>query len=677
MSPVRIKDHWREQRIFDRRAWFAGAVMVLAALAVVWRLYYLQIERHGYYSVMAQANGVRTEPIPAARGLIVAQDGEVIASNRPTFDLMLTPDEVPDLRGSLAHLVKLKLLRADDVPNLIRIIASHQSFDSVPIRLDLSEQEVARFAVRRYEFPGINISPQQARWYPFGSLAVGAVGYVGTISANDLKHINQAAYAGTAVIGKSGVEAAYEKQLHGTNGYRQILVDALGRPVRRPGVLARDLHVEPPVPGDDVILSLDLKIQRLAEKLLKGRDGAVVALDPWNGDIIALATSPAFDPNLFARGISEKQYRALVNDPRLPLFNRALRAQLPTGSTVKPALALGALTDGLVNPDKLMYASSAWHLPGSGHLFHNAAHEVCGWMNLRLAIIISCDVYFYQLAYKMGVDRIGAWLPNFGFGRPTGIDIPGEQPGLVPTPAWMARHYPHDRGWYPGDTVILGIGQGSFLATPLQLAHYTGILATRGLSFEPRLVTGLRNPRTHKIHWKRPILDGNLTMISPASWKVVVSAMHGVTTNRRGTAYWAMINSPYSIAGKTGTAQLTREQANGDYNEKTTPEKLRDDSWFIAFAPVQAPRIAVAVLVEHAGWGATAAAPIARKIMNAYLLGPNGKPLPATPREPLSVPPGLKARVRAGVSATLTPLQLAARPQTPPAGSRVLAKEAP
>jgi penicillin-binding protein 2 len=677
MSPVRIKDHWREQRLFDRRAWFAGTVMVLSALAVLARLYYLQVERHDYYSLLAQANGVRTEPIPAARGLIIARDGEVIASNRPTFDLMLTPDEVPHLNSSLEHLVKLKLLRADDIPSLIHTIKSQESFDRVPIRLDLSEREVARFAVRRYEFPGINLSPQQARWYPFGSLAVDAVGYVGTISASDLKHINQAAYAGTAVIGKTGVEAAYEKQLHGTNGYRQILVNALGRPVSRPGVLAQDLHVEPPIPGEDVILSLDLKIQRLAEKLLKGHDGAVVALDPWNGDILALASSPAFDPNLFARGISEQQYQALVNNPDLPLFNRALRAQLPTGSTVKPAIALGALTDGIVNPKKRIYASSAWHLPGSDHLFHNAAHEVCGWVGLRMAIIMSCDVYFYRLAYKMGVDRLGAWLPNFGFGRPTGIDIPGEQSGLAPTPAWMAKHYPHDYGWYPGDTVILGIGQGAFLATPLQMAHYTGILATRGLSFQPRLVTGLRNPRTHKIHWKRPILDGNLTMISPASWKVVIGAMHGVTTNPRGTAYWAMINSPYPIAGKTGTAQLTREEANGDYNRKATPEKLRDDSWFIAFAPVQAPRIAVAVLVEHAGWGATAAAPIARKIMNAYLLGPNGKLLAATPPEPLSEPANLKPRVLAGVSRTFTVLEQAARPKGPAAGSSVLASEAP
>ena len=682
MSPVRIKDHWHEQRLFDRRVWFTGALMVLAALAVLGRLYYLQISRHGYYSQLSEANGVRTEPIAAARGLILDRNGEVIASNRPTFDLVLTPDEVPHLRASLGRLARLRLLQAGDIPDLIRTIRSHQSFDTVPIRLDLSSEEVARFAVRRYEFPGVDISPRQARWYPFGSLAVDAVGYVGTISPSDLKHINQAAYAGTAVIGKTGVEAAYEAQLHGINGYRQILVNALGRPVQRPGALGRELHVEPPVPGDDVILSLDLKLQRLAEQLLKGHDGAVVALNPWNGDVIAMASSPSFDPNLFARGISEKEYRALVDDPRQPLFNRALRAELPSGSTIKPGLALGALTDGVIEPHQRVFAAYAYHLPGSAHLYHNAMHEFCGWMTLRTAIIMSCDVYFYRLAHLMGIDRIASWLPNFGFGHPTGIDIPGELPGLVPSRAWKAAHFsnPAQREWFPGDTVILGIGQGYFLTTPLQLAHYTAMLATRGLNFRPRLVTGIRDPRTGKIHWKRPVLQGNLTQISAASWKVIVKAMVGVTTKPRGTAYWEMHNSSYPIAGKTGTAQLVSEQAKGasnegSYNKNGTLEKLRDDAWFIAFAPAQNPRIAVAVLDEHAGWGSTGAAPIAHKLMDAYLLGPDGKLLPDPGRGPLSEPAGLRPRVVPGVSATLTPLQEAARAKISPIESRLAATQ--
>ncbi len=682
MPPVRIKDHWHEQRLFDRRVWLAGVLMALAGLGVLGRLYYLQIVRHDYYTQLSQANGVRTEPIAAARGLILDRNGEIIASNQPTFDLVLTPDEVPNLRGALARLVKLGLLQAEDVPDLIRTIKSHQSFDTVPIRLHLSDEEVARFAARRFEFPGIDISPRQARWYPFGPLAVDAVGYVGTISANDLKHIDQAAYAGTAVIGKTGVEAAYEKQLHGTNGYRQILVNALGRPVQRPGALGRELHVEPPTPGDDVILSLDLKVQRVAESLLNGHDGAVVALNPWNGDVIAMASSPSFDPNLFARGISEKEYRALLEDPRQPLFNRALRAELPSGSTIKPALALGALTDGVIDAHQEVLAGYAYHLPGSGHLYHNAMHEYCGPMTMRTAIIMSCDVYFYRLAHLMGIDRISAWLPNFDFGRPTDIDIPGELPGLVPSRTWKATRFrnPAQREWFPGDTVILGIGQGYFLTTPLQLAHYTAMLAARGLNFRPRLVTGIRNSRTGRIHWKRPVLQGNLTQISAASWTVIVKAMIGVTTKPRGTAYYQLRDSTYPIAGKTGTAQLVSEQAKGASNEesykvKGTLEKLRDDAWFIAFAPADNPRIAVAVLDEHAGWGSTGAAPIARKVMDAYLLGPDGKLRPDPGRGPFSEPARLRARVLPGVSATLTPVQESARAKAPPMGPAVLATE--
>ncbi|MGC8516964.1 MAG: penicillin-binding protein 2 [Steroidobacteraceae bacterium] len=666
---MRIKDHWREQRMFNRRAWFAGALMVLSVLAVLGRLYYLQVLRHHYYNVLSLDNGVRTVPIPAARGLILDRNGEVIASNRPTFDLDLTPDEAPDLKDELEHLVRIDLLQQSDLPQLMRTIASHERFDTFPIRLDLSAHEVGRFAVRRYEFPGIDISSRQARWYPFGTLAVDAVGYVGTISASELAHLNPAEYAGTAVIGQTGVEATYEKYLHGTNGYRQTLVDALGRPVRRPGVLGKELHFKAPVPGDDVVLSLDLKLQRLAEQLLKGQDGAVVAIDPWTGDVIVMASSPAFNPNLFARGITEKEYRALIDDPRRPLFNRTLRAQLPSGSTVKPALALGALTDGVIDAHQKVLAGYAYHLPGSAHLYHNANHEYCGEMTLRTAIIMSCDVYFYRLAHLMGIDRISSWLPQFGFGHRTGIDIPGEDPGLVPSRAWKRRQFanPAQGEWFPGDTVILGIGQGYFLVTPLQMAHYTAMLATRGRSYEPRLVTGLRNPRTDHIHWKRPVLNANLTQISPAAWKVVIKAMVGVTTDPKGTAYWEMHNSTYPIAGKTGTAQLVREGAKGyanegSYHAQKTLKQLRDDAWFIAFAPANAPRIAVAVLVEHAGWGSTGAAPIAHKLMDAYLLGPDGKLLAHPGRGPFSEPAGLKARVLPGVDPHMTAEQRAAAP---------------
>jgi penicillin-binding protein 2 len=653
MSPVRIKDHWREQRIFDRRAIFAGALMALLGLALFGRLYLLQVTRHDYYSALSQENRVRTDPIPAARGLILDRYGEVIASNQPTFQLELIPDEVPDLSGSLKRLVRLGLLQADDIPELIGTIKSRRSFDSVPIRLHLSDEEVARFAVHRFEFPGIDITPRQARWYPQASLAVDAMGYVGTISEKDLAHIDRAAYAGTAVIGKTGVEAAFEKRLHGSNGFRQILVDAQGRPVPKPGVFGKDLEMKAPTPGDDVILSLDLKVQKVAEAALAGQQGAVVALDPNSGDIIALVSAPGFDPNLFARGITEKEYAALQDDPDRPLYDRALRGEYSSGSTIKPGLALGALTDGVIDPDKPIFCPGYYHLPGGRHVWHDANHEHHGEVNLDLAIARSCDVYFYGVAHAMGIDRISAWLPLFGFGRPTGIDIGGEKPGLVPSRAWKETHFsnPANQVWFPGETVNLGIGQGYFLVTPLQLAHYASILATRGRIWRPRLVTGLRSPESGKIQWLRPVYEGDLSNISADSWKRVIHGMIGATTYpppHEGTAYWPMRGSVYTIAGKTGTDQIVNEAVTGRYTDdqlSKIKEKYRDNAWFIAFAPAEAPRIAVAVIVEHAGWGSTGAAPLARKVMDAYLLGPDGKLLPAAPRGPYSEPADIKPRV--------------------------------
>src|SRR5579883_301118 len=661
MSPVRIKDHWREQRIFDRRAIFAGAAMALLALALLGRLYLLQVARHDYYSALSQENRVRTDPVPAARGLILDRYGEVIASNQPTFQLELIPDEVPDLGGSLYRLARLGLLQADDVPELIRTIKSRRTFDHVPIRLHLSDDEVARFAVRRYEFPGIDITPEEARWYPQGSLAVDAMGYVGTISEKDLAHIDRAAYAGTAVIGKTGVEAAFEKQLHGSNGFRQILVDAQGRPVQKPGVFARDLEMKAPIAGDDAILSLDLKVQKVAEAALAGREGAVVALDPNSGDIIALASAPAFDPNLFARGITEKEYADLAGDPNRPLYDRALRGEYSSGSTIKPGLALGALTDGVIDPDKPIFCPGYYHLPGGRHIWHDANHEHHGETDLDHAIARSCDVYFYGVAHEMGIDRISAWLPLLGFGRPTGIDIGGEKPGLVPSRAWKEAHFanPANKVWFPGETVNLGIGQGYFLVTPLQLAHYAGILASRGRIWRPRLVTGLRSPETGRIDWLPPVYEGYLSNISADSWNRVIHGMIGATTYTNGTAYWPMRGSVYTIAGKTGTDQVVNESVTGNLGEEhgfsKIKEQYRDNAWFIAFAPAEAPRIAVAVIVEHAGFGSTGAAPVARKVMDAYLLGPDGKLLPTAPRGSYSEPTDIKPRVEPSVPALPPP----------------------
>ncbi len=659
MPAVRIKDQWREQRLFDRRALTVAALMALATLGLIARLILLQVVRHEYYSDLSQGNRVRTEPIPAARGLILDRDGEIVASNQPAYQLELVPEEVPDFKQgastTLRRLAALGLLPPGEVDELRRTIAVSRSFDSVPIRLHMSDEDVARFAVRRFEFPGVDIKTRQTRWYPNGELAVHALGYVGAISEEDLKHIDRATYAGTALIGKLGVESTYEDQLHGKNGFREVLVNAQGRSVERQGAFVPNLRTRAPSAGEDLLLSIDLKLQRVAEAALAGHRGAVVALDPANGDVLALVSLPGFDPNLFARGITPGEYNALANDEDRPLFNRALRGTYPSGSTIKPVLGLAALTDRTIAADTKVFCNGEFFLPGSRHVWRADKGEPRGWLDLPEAIARSSDVYFYRLASTLGIDRIASFLGPFGYGQATGIDIGGEKAGLLPTPDWKRRSFkrPEDQVWFPGETVNLGIGQGYLLVTPLQLAHITGMLAERGRNFRPRVVTGVRDA-AGRTTWIAPIEGAPVRGVSDADWTVVLDAMVGTTHCARycGTGAIAFRDAGYEAAGKTGTAQVYTVAQNAKYNANTVPERLRDHAWFIAFAPVEAPRIAVAVLVENAGFVASNAAPVARKLMDAYLLDSEGKLKPAPPAAaPGAVPqkptpPGAPATTR-------------------------------
>ena len=630
MPAVRIKDHWREQRLFDQRSIICAVIMALATLGLVARLYVLQVSRHAYYSELSQGNRVRTEPIPAARGLILDRAGEVIAGNQPAYQLELVPEEVPDVDGTLASLVQLGLIRAEDVAELERTIDSSRSFDSVPIRLRMSDEDVARFAVRRFEFPGLDIRTRQTRWYPNGGLAVHALGYVGAISEQDLKHIDRATYAGTSLIGKLGIESAYESQLHGNNGFREVLVNAQGRSVERQGAFVPNLRTKPPTPGADLVLSIDLKVQRVAEAALAGHRGAVVALDPKNGDVLALVSLPGFDPTLFGRGITAGEYGTLSNDIDRPLFNRALRGTYPPGSTIKPGIALAGLTYHVVDPQARKYCAGAFHLPGSSRMFREYHNEKHGYVDLDDAIARSCDVYFYGLADVLGVDRIATFLAPFGFGKTTGIDIGGEKSGILPSKEWKAKAFakPADQVWFPGETVNFGIGQGYLTVTPLQLAHYASIIATRGRIWKPRLVAAYRDPHTGQMQHVPAQSEGEVSGVSAEDWDRVVHGMIGVT--QRGTAAAIGAHAPYTFAGKTGTAQVFTVAQNERYNASAINERLRDHSWFIAFAPADAPRIAIAVLQENGGAGASAAAPIARKVLDAYLLTADGKVKPAT-----------------------------------------------
>jgi len=663
MATVRIKDQWREQRMFDRRALVTGALMALATLGLIGRLILLQVVRHDYYAQLSQGNRVRTEPIPAARGLILDRNGEVVAANQPAYQLELVPEEVPNKRRTLESLAALGLLRHEEVDELIRTINVSRSFDSVPIRLHMSDDDVARFAVRRFEFPGVDIKTRQTRWYPNGDLAVHALGYVGAISEEDLKHIDRAAYAGTALIGKLGVESTYEQRLHGQNGFREVLVNAQGRSVERQGALEQNLRKRAPAAGEDLVISIDLKLQRVAEAALAGHRGAVVALDPRDGDVLALVSLPGFDPNLFARGITPAEYNSLANDEDRPLFNRALRGTYPSGSTIKPVLGLAALTDHTIAADTKVFCNGEFYLPGSRHVWRADKDEPRGWLDMPEAISRSSDVYFYRLASTLGIERIASFLEPFGYGQPTGIDIGGEKAGLLPTPDWKRRAFkrPEDQTWFPGETVNLGIGQGYLLVTPLQLAHITGILAERGRNFRPRVVKGMRDAAGHT-RWLPPVEGAPIKGVSDADWTVALDAMIGTTHCVRycGTAWVAFKGAAYEAAGKTGTAQVYTVAQGARYNASTVPERLRDHAWFIAFAPADAPRIAVAVLVENAGFGASNAAPVARKMMDAYLLDAEGRLKPAPPPPPAPGKPAPGTTTTATTTAAAQPAAAAA-----------------
>ena len=626
---VRIKDHWAEQRIFTIRGIVAGIVIGVLLLTVAGRLFYLQVIKYDYYAELSQGNRVHTDPIPPSRGLILDRNGVVLADNLPAFQLELVREQVggtPDLDAALARLVAIGLLDAEELGSIKRTILSHHVYESVPIKLALDDEEMARFAVHRYEFTGVDIRPRLSRHYPFGPMAVHALGYVAAISEQDLKRIDSATYAGTTLIGKLGVEGAYESELHGTPGYREVLVNAAGRPVERQGAYTPKLATRQPIAGADLILSLDMRLQRVAAEALAGKRGAAIAIDPHTGDVLALASTPGFDPNAFARGLTTKQFDALQNDIDKPLINRALRGAYPPGSTVKPFFALAALNYGVMTPEKTIFCPGHFILPGASHVFHDWKPKGHGTVSMRHAIMQSCDVYFYTVAEKLGIDRMHDFMTQFGFGDSTGIDIPGEKPGLMPSTEWKRHAYkrPAEQVWFPGETISVGIGQGYMLATPLQLAHAVAGIASRGQVFKPRLVAGVRAAGSTTVTPRPLSPEPPITTVTADQWGVVFDGME-LATGPGGTAAVATAGTPYKIAGKTGSAQVFSVGENEKYNEKQLSERMLDHALFISFAPAEDPKLAVAVLVENGKHGGSAAAPIARKIFDAYLL-PDKKP---------------------------------------------------
>jgi penicillin-binding protein 2 len=624
---ARIKDSFAEIRLFTVRSAVAAVLAGALLLVVAGRLFYLQVLKYEYYSTLSQGNRIRTEPIPPSRGLILDRHGVVLADNQPAFNIELVREQVGDIKALdavLAQLVGIGILHAEDVNSIRRTILSHKIYESVPVKIQVDEEEMARFAVHRFQFSGVDIRPRLARHYPFKELGVHAIGYVSAINEEDLKKIDTAEYAGTSLIGKLGVEGAYESRLHGKPGFREILVNAAGRPVERQGEYAPKLNTRPPVAGEDLILGIDMRVQKVAEEALAGKRGAVVALDPKSGDVIAMASTPGFDPNDFVRGLTVSQYRALADDIDVPLLNRALRGAYPPGSTVKPLYALAAQKYGVFTPEEEEFCGGQFILPGNSRPYRDDKKH--GFLNMRQAIAVSCDVYFYRVAQRLGIDKMSSFMKAFGYGSPTGIDIPGEKPGLMASPEWkkVAFKRPQDQVWFPGETISMGIGQGPITVTPLQQAHFAAEIAESGkIVAVPRLVVGTREPGESTVSLKSPKLLPPIGIGTDEQWAVVHDGMIGATgnsTGRGGTAFNVGLNAKYKIAGKTGTAQVFTLKENQKYKASEVEERKRDHAWFIAYAPADDPKIAVSVLVENGGFGNTAAAPIARKVLDTYLL---------------------------------------------------------
>jgi penicillin-binding protein 2 len=621
----RIKNYFAENRLFTVRSVVAGIIAAALLLTVAARLFYLQVLMHDYYASQSLGNSIRTEPIPPSRGLILDRNGVVLADNLPAYQIELVREQLGDrkaLDATLDQLVDIGLLRREEINNLRRTILLHKVYESVPIKLQLNDAEMALFAVHRYQFSGVDIRTRLARHYPLGETAVHAIGYVSAINEADMKQIDSDEYAGTTLIGKLGVEAAYEQQLHGKRGSREILVNAAGRPVERQGEYTPQLVTHPPVAGEDLILGLDVRVQKIAEDALAGKRGSVVALDPRTGDIIALASTPGFDPNAFVRGLTVPEYSALQNDIDIPLLNRALRGAYPPGSTVKPLYALAAQKYNVITPLQTQYCPGFFTLPGSSNKYRD--DEKHGFIDMRQAISRSCDVYFYRVAEKLGIDHMHEFMSAFGYGDLTGIDIPGEKAGLYASPEWKRRVFKRkaDQVWFPGETISMGIGQGPITVTPLQQAHFVAEIAERGeIVATPRLVAAVRAAGSNEIKARAPVLTKPIEIATREQWDVIYDGMVGAVTT--GTAHVAGSNAKYKFAGKTGTAQVVTVKQTESTKHVDADVRKREHAWFIAFAPVDDPKVAISVLVENGGFGASAAAPIARKVLDAYLLGPD------------------------------------------------------
>lgn len=614
-SLAELRDNQAELHRFRSRVAIVQAVVLVCFLLLALRLSYLQIVRHDDLQEQAENNRTAVIPTVPPRGTILDRNGVVLASNYSAYTLEITPSQVPDLEATIEELAKLVDIQGKDRRRFKRLREESRSFDSLPIRTRLSDEEVARFSAQRYRFPGVEIKARLFRQYPFGELASHVVGYIGRINAKEKERIEEedesGNYRGNEYIGKLGVELKYERELHGITGVNRVETSAGGR-------ATRSLSSRQAIPGQNVVLSIDIQLQKLVEDLFGNRRGALVALDPNTGEVLAFVSKPTFDPNLFVEGIDVENWQALNESPDKPLLNRALRGTYPPGSTYKPFMALGALTTGKRNATTIINDAGSWTY--GGHTFRSHGDGGLGPVDMVRSISLSSNVYYYSLANEMGVDTIHDFMKPLGFGQITGIDLPGEVRGVLPSTEWKRNYYkrPEQKKWYGGETISLGIGQGYNAFTMVQLASATATIANGGRKFSPRVVRATQDPLTHAEQVNTLTEPVDLGY-SPDHIAVVRNGLVGVVTS--GTSAQVFAGAGYQSAGKTGTAQAVTIGQKDKYNAAKLAEFQRDHALYMAYAPAEEPKIALAVVVENAGFGAVSAAPIARRVFDYWLLG--------------------------------------------------------
>lgn len=607
-----FKNTWQERRAFSARLAVASLIVLSLIGVLLYRLVQLQAVQHEYFVTRSDENRMRVRPVVGVRGLIYDRNGVVLAENLPAYRLELVPEQIQDLETTVDQLARIIPVTDRERKRFFERVKASAKFDHIPLKLNLNADDLARFEVNRSRFPGVNVRAGLTRHYPLGADTAHIIGYVGGITVRDLENVDREQYRGASYIGKSGIERQYEELLHGAPGSQMVEADALGRTLR-------ELEYTRPTPGKTLYLTLDSSLQKVAREAFEDRTGAAVALDVRSGEVLAMVSVPSFEPSHFIDGISHKRYKQLTSNPRRPLFQRAIQGQYPPGSTIKPIMALAGLDLGVTSQGQKVFCPGYYQLPESTRKHRDWKRRGHNSVNAHEAIAQSCDVYFYDLAHRLEIDRIHDFLEQFGLGSRTGIDVPNETSGLLPSRAWKRRA--RSEVWFPGETLNIGIGQGFMLMTPLQLATATARVASRGHSGQPHLLQQIKDNSTGEITAAGFQLLPEITLRNPKNWDVIHHAMHAVVHGPTGTAKRAGEGAAYEIAGKTGTAQVAGLSQEDDVAPQLSdvPLHLRDHSLFIAYAPAENPRVAVAAIAEHSGSGSAVAAPIVRKILDHAL----------------------------------------------------------